>query len=146
MPAPAGLDAGTASQLIPGVRPTFGEGAMAKGIPLDRVIVSLSRADAGALLRYCAKSIDAGFTPEDAEQLADRIAQLADDDDVLIEPRVQFGGREQPFIANAFGEAGERCEVLFIAESELADVIEGHAMQLPNAELRRLPGRNAPDE
>ncbi len=122
------------------------EGALVAAVPLDRVIVSTSAGGGAALLRDVAKEIEAGFTAEDAQRVAEEIARLPDEDDRLIEPIIRFRGDAVPLIIDVLRKASGGWEEVFSTVPALADAIELCARRLSDANVKRLRGEKAGDD
>jgi hypothetical protein len=107
---------------------------------LDRVFVDLTPDQIRTLLLALANRLDKGFTTADAEQFCSDLLASSADDDLLIEPIVEFQGVELPFAIDAFKSESALVQLVFLTPAVLADLVEAEVRaSLGDVSIRRIP-------
>jgi hypothetical protein len=105
---------------------------------LDRLIVRLDQGRLDRLLGAVVDQLDSGLTREDLTEFSSRVAGLADGDDALLEPIVEFGDSRAPLVVDVFRTEGPELEAVFMAPAGLIDLVHDTAKSHGSSTRLRL--------
>jgi hypothetical protein len=119
---------------------------MTRTIQLERLLMDAPLKVLEAVLAGVRAQLGEGLSEAEVADFVARVHRLKADDDLLIEPIVEFRGESVPFVVDAFATESESLEVVFIAPASLVDVVEAEVLKHPRVTSKRLRASAAPPE
>ena len=106
----------------------------------DRLLVTLTKVQAGGILSGVAALVDDGFSNDDARRTTADLTHLHGDNSLLIEPVVRIRDACVPFILDAYPtHAPAVCEGVFMTAEPLTSWLEERLRALvPPAKVKVL--------
>ena len=94
---------------------------------LDRVFVAVTETQLKSLLLSLSSHLGGGLTAIEVAAFCAKVADVAPDDDVLIELAVCFQGAELPFVLDVFKDDEGALEAVFLLVPMLTSLVQKEA-------------------